>query len=132
MLLNTVALSSFDFKAATALLFFQCALCVVLVQACSAAGLVRVEPFNLEIIRIWLPVNAIFVGMIGTSFWALQTLNVGMVTGARRRSRSSSLCPFPARPGPDMLKQIAQSRPTSSPLVALPRHVAAAPASRPP
>lgn len=26
------------------------------------------------------PVNLIFVGMIGTSFWALQVLNVAMVT----------------------------------------------------
>ena len=26
------------------------------------------------------PVNVIFVGMIGTSFWALQALNVAMVT----------------------------------------------------
>lgn len=26
------------------------------------------------------PVNLIFVGMIGTSFWALQGLNVAMVT----------------------------------------------------
>lgn len=34
------------------------------------------------VVRVWLPVNAIFVGMIGTSFWALRHLNVGMVTGA--------------------------------------------------
>ena len=38
------------------------------------------EPFNPAVVRVWLPVNAIFVGMIGTSFWALQGLNVAMVT----------------------------------------------------
>jgi GDP-mannose transporter len=83
VLLNKVALSSFHFQSANALLFFQCALCVLLVHACKLGGLVKVEPFNLAIIRVWLPVNIIFVGMIGTSFWALRSLNVGMVTGGR-------------------------------------------------
>ncbi|EFN52092.1 hypothetical protein CHLNCDRAFT_32701 [Chlorella variabilis] len=80
VLLNKVALSSFHFKSANALLFFQCLLCVVAVQACKAAGLVKVEPFSYDIVRVWLPVNLVFVGMIGTSFWALRSLNVGMVT----------------------------------------------------
>lgn len=80
VLLNKVALSSFDFNSPNALLFFQCALCVLLVKACQGAGLVKLEPFNMQIIRVWLPVNVIFVGMIGTSFWALRSLNVGMVT----------------------------------------------------
>lgn len=80
VLLNKVALSSFNFKSANALLFFQCALAVVLVHTCKLAGLVKIEPFNIHVIRVWLPVNAIFVGMIGTSFWALASLTVGMVT----------------------------------------------------
>ncbi|PSC73311.1 GDP-mannose transporter GONST1 [Micractinium conductrix] len=80
VLLNKVALSSFDFKSANALLFFQCALCVTLVHTCRMLGLVKVEPFNVQIVRVWAPVNLIFVGMIGTSFWALRSLNVGMVT----------------------------------------------------
>jgi hypothetical protein len=160
-MLNKMALSSFHFNSANALLFFQCALCVVLVQACKMLGLIKVEPFKWSIVRIWcertllssshparqpqssppsvpflsqpasrppwarrplapqphpptppcctythtcisthtrtsthtyapappplhpplrLPVNAIFVGMIVTSFWALKHLNVAMVT----------------------------------------------------
>lgn len=51
------------------------------VQICSVSGLIRKEPFNADIVRVWLPVNAIFVGMIGTSFWALKSLNVAMLTG---------------------------------------------------
>lgn len=80
VLLNKVALSSFQFHSPNALLFFQCMLAVALVQACKLAGLVKVEPLTIQVARIWLPVNVIFVGMIGTSFYALQNLNVGMLT----------------------------------------------------
>ncbi len=31
-------------------------------------------------VQIWFPVNLIFVGMIGTSFYALRTVGVAMVT----------------------------------------------------
>lgn len=80
VLLNKMALSSFQFTSANALLFFQCFLCVVLVRISQLMGFVTLEPFNLRIVRIWLPVNLLFVGMIATSFWALQSLNVAMVT----------------------------------------------------
>jgi len=79
-LLNKAALSSFDFKAPDALLFFQCALCVVLVKVFAMAGYIKVEPFNWNIVRVWYPVNFIFVGMIITSFWALKELGVPMST----------------------------------------------------
>lgn len=88
VLLNKVALSSFAFQSATALLFFQCALAVALVQACKAAGLVQVEELRWGIVRIWLPVNLLFVAMIATSFWALQNLNVAMITGAQAWGQS--------------------------------------------
>ncbi|PSC67285.1 GDP-mannose golgi apparatus [Micractinium conductrix] len=58
ILLNKMALSSFDFKSINSLLFFQCVLSVALAQTCSAAGLVAVAPLNIK---------ALFVGMIGTS-----------------------------------------------------------------
>lgn len=51
------------------------------VQVCHYIGLVKnIEPLNWKVSRVWLPVNVIFVGMIGTSFYALQNLNVAMVT----------------------------------------------------
>lgn len=52
VLLNKVALSSFDFGSPNALLFYQCALCVLLVHICRLAGLVKVEPFNWQIIKV--------------------------------------------------------------------------------
>jgi GDP-mannose transporter len=75
-----MALSSFQFHSANALLFFQCLLCIISVKICEHLKIVKLEPWNPAIVRIWIPVNMIFVGMIGTSFWALQSLNVAMVT----------------------------------------------------
>ncbi len=48
-----MALSSFHFHSANALLFFQCLLCVLAVKVCEAMGLVKIEPFNSKIIQIW-------------------------------------------------------------------------------
>jgi len=79
-LLNKAALSSFSFKATEALLFFQCAVAVVLVQVFKTTGYIKVEPFNWNIVKVWYPANFIFVGMIITSFWALKDLGVATVT----------------------------------------------------
>ena len=38
------------------------------------------QPFNLEIAKVWFPANCIFVGMLWTSFLPLQLLTVGMVS----------------------------------------------------
>ena len=38
------------------------------------------ERFNAAIVRLWFPVNLIFVGMIFTSFFALKNLGVPMAT----------------------------------------------------
>ena len=45
VLLNKATLSSFDFNAPIALLFFQCFVCVILVRACSILGFIRLEPW---------------------------------------------------------------------------------------
>ena len=79
-LLNKAALSSFNFKAPDALLFFQCSLCVILVQAFKLLGLIKVEPLSWRVVKVWYPVNLIFVGMLVTSFWALKDLGVPMST----------------------------------------------------
>lgn len=43
ILLNKMALSSFNFSSANALLALQCLFCVLAVLACSALGLIRTE-----------------------------------------------------------------------------------------
>ena len=75
-------LSSFQFNSANVLLAFQCLFCVLAVELCSLLGLVSKEPFKPRIVRVWLPVKFMFVGMISSSFWALNNFNVAIVTGA--------------------------------------------------
>ena len=48
-----MALSSFSFKSVNALLFFQCLVCVAAVQAFQVLNLIKVERFNLNIIKVW-------------------------------------------------------------------------------
>ena len=45
VLLNKATLSSFNFHAPIALLFFQCFVCCVLVQICSILGFIKLEPW---------------------------------------------------------------------------------------
>uniref|UniRef100_A0A7S3QQI0 Sugar phosphate transporter domain-containing protein n=1 Tax=Dunaliella tertiolecta TaxID=3047 RepID=A0A7S3QQI0_DUNTE len=80
-LLNKHALDGFGFRAPNALLCFQCVLTVILVKACEMMGLIKqLQPVKWDLVLVWLPVNLLFVGMIGSSFYALQNVGVGMVT----------------------------------------------------
>lgn len=65
-------LSSYGLRAPNSLLFYHCALAVLLVEACRSARLVRLEPLRWPLVKAWLPVNLLFVGMLVTSFYALQ------------------------------------------------------------
>ncbi|GBF96160.1 GDP-mannose transporter [Raphidocelis subcapitata] len=79
-LMNKAALSTFGFGCPTALLCFQCSATLLLVAAAAAAGLGRLPPFSWRLLRLWLPVNLLFVGMVATSFFALRYVGVAMVT----------------------------------------------------
>ncbi|KXZ49370.1 hypothetical protein GPECTOR_22g964 [Gonium pectorale] len=82
VLLNKHALASFNFTAPNALLLFQCTLAVVLVKLCDALGLLArpLQPLKKEIVILWFPCNIIFVLMLGTGFYAMQTIGIGMFT----------------------------------------------------
>lgn len=81
VMLNKHALASFHFTAPTALLLFQCLLAVILVKTTELLGLIKpLQPLKRDLVMVWFPVNLLFVGMIGTSFYALQSVGVGMVT----------------------------------------------------
>ncbi|KAF8061338.1 GONST1 [Scenedesmus sp. PABB004] len=79
-LLNKKVLVHYDFHALHALLAFHCALAVALVRGAGALGWAEVEPLSWELVRLWVPVNLIFVGMLATNFYALQLVGVGMVS----------------------------------------------------
>ncbi len=64
VLVNKLALSSFNFTSPTGLLWFQCFVCVVLVWVCEGLQFIRRQRLTMEIMKIWLPVNILFVLMI--------------------------------------------------------------------
>ena len=78
ILLNKHALSGFTFKCPNSLLFLHCLLAVILCKVFEAFKLIKLEPLKMSIVKEWFPVNLIFVGMLVTSFFALQYIGVGM------------------------------------------------------
>ncbi|KAG1680828.1 hypothetical protein FOA52_008161 [Chlamydomonas sp. UWO 241] len=80
ILLNKHALSSFGFTCPNSMLFFHCALAVGLVKGAEATESVQLEPLRWKVVTIWFPVNLLFVGMIATSYLALQRIGIGMFT----------------------------------------------------
>ncbi|GAU19598.1 hypothetical protein TSUD_304110 [Trifolium subterraneum] len=80
ILVNKFVLSSYDFNAGISLMVYQNFISVIIVSVLSLVGLVSTEPLTWRLIKVWLPVNVIFVGMLITSMFSLKYINVAMVT----------------------------------------------------
>ncbi len=80
VLVNKFALEAFPFASPTMLLFIQCGLCALIVALGQSIGVLQQQTISVGVILTWLPGNCIFVGMLLTSFVALQHLSVPMVT----------------------------------------------------
>ncbi|GAB4847766.1 GDP-mannose transporter gonst1 [Ancistrocladus abbreviatus] len=80
ILVNKVVLSSYNFNAGISLMLYQNCIAVIIVSALSRFGLISTEPLTWKLIKVWLPVNFIFVGMLITSMFSLKYINVAMVT----------------------------------------------------
>jgi len=80
ILVNKFVLSGYDFNAGISLMLYQNLVSVVIVSILSFAGIISTEPLTWRLIRVWLPVNVIFVGMLITSLFSLKYINVAMVT----------------------------------------------------
>ncbi|KAH0724512.1 hypothetical protein KY284_000377 [Solanum tuberosum] len=80
ILVNKYVLSSYNFNAGISLMLYQNFVSVVVVSMLSFFGVISTEPLTLRLIKVWLPVNVIFVGMLVTSMFSLKYLNVAMVT----------------------------------------------------
>eukprot|EP00245_Coleochaete_scutata_P004961 TRINITY_DN1805_c0_g2_i1.p1 TRINITY_DN1805_c0_g2~~TRINITY_DN1805_c0_g2_i1.p1 ORF type:complete len:398 (-),score=52.65 TRINITY_DN1805_c0_g2_i1:559-1752(-) len=78
ILLNKFVLSRWD--AHIALMFYQNFISVIVVSLLGWSGAVVIDPMSWTIIRIWMPINFIFVGMLISSFFSLQFIGVAMVT----------------------------------------------------
>lgn len=46
---------------------------VVIVSILSSLGLISTEPLTWRLVKVWLPVNVIFVGMLVTSMFRYET-----------------------------------------------------------
>ncbi|OVA07497.1 hypothetical protein BVC80_8509g6 [Macleaya cordata] len=80
ILINKFVLSSYDFNAGISLMLYQNLVSVVIVSSLSFFGVISTEPLTWKLMRVWLPVNFIFVGMLITSLFSLKYINVAMVT----------------------------------------------------
>lgn len=92
VLMNKYVLTGFDFHFTNSLLLSQTLMSVLLVCACSLVGIVKLEPLTLPITKLWLPANAIFVGMIMTGFFSIKHLSVPMVTVLKNFSNIFVVC----------------------------------------
>ncbi|CAA0813192.1 GDP-mannose transporter GONST1 [Striga hermonthica] len=80
ILVNKYVLSSYGFNAAISLMLYQNFVSVVVVSILSLLGVITTEPLTWRLIKVWLPVNIIFVGMLVSSMFSLKYINVAMVT----------------------------------------------------
>ncbi|CAN6458641.1 unnamed protein product [Victoria cruziana] len=80
ILVNKFVLSSYDFNAGIFLMAYQNLVAVIIVSLLSFFGIISTEPLTWRLVKVWLPVNVIFVGMLITSIFSLKFINVAMVT----------------------------------------------------
>ncbi|KAG8046300.1 hypothetical protein GUJ93_ZPchr0008g12060 [Zizania palustris] len=80
ILVNKYVLSSYGFNAGIFLMLYQNIVSVTIVATLSLSGVIPTEPLTWKLIKVWLPVNIIFVGMLITSMFSLKYINVAMLT----------------------------------------------------
>ncbi|KAJ7959788.1 GDP-mannose transporter like [Quillaja saponaria] len=80
ILLNKVVLSSFNFNAGISLMFYQNLISTLVVVLLGLLGVISVEKLNWKLVRVWIPVNVIFVGMLASGMYSLKYINIAMVT----------------------------------------------------
>ncbi|KAM0881981.1 hypothetical protein ACQ4PT_032604 [Festuca glaucescens] len=80
ILVNKFILSGYGFNAGIFLMLYQNIVSVTIVSTLSLSGVISTEPLTWKLIKVWLPVNIIFVGMLITSMFSLKYINVAMLT----------------------------------------------------
>ncbi|KAG2499701.1 hypothetical protein HYH03_002636 [Edaphochlamys debaryana] len=80
ILFNKHALSTYSFPAPNLLLTFQFGIAVVLLKVLDLLGFLHLEPLQWDMVKLWFPVNIIFVFMNATGFYALMSVSAGMFT----------------------------------------------------
>lgn len=79
-LVNKAIFSSFQFQFPIFLLFFQHVFTVCLARIAKFRGIIDFTELKWDIVKIWYPVNLLFIGMLVSGSLALKLLSVPMVT----------------------------------------------------
>ncbi|CAL4928166.1 unnamed protein product [Urochloa decumbens] len=80
ILLNKVVLSGYNFDAGISLMLYQNFVCVVILLILELFHVITTEELTWKLIKVWIPVNLIFIGMLVTGMYSLKYINVAMVT----------------------------------------------------
>ncbi|XP_044504946.1 GDP-mannose transporter GONST2-like [Mangifera indica] len=80
ILLNKVVLSGYNFNAGISLMFYQNLISTLVVALFGLSRAISVEKLNWKLVKIWIPVNIIFVGMLVSGMYSLKYINIAMVT----------------------------------------------------
>lgn len=80
IMLNKIVLSSYNFNAGISLMFYQNFISTLVVVLLALCGRVSVEKLNWRLVRVWLPVNVIFIAMLVSGMYSLKYINIAMVT----------------------------------------------------
>ncbi|XP_062214100.1 GDP-mannose transporter GONST1-like isoform X6 [Phragmites australis] len=80
ILLNKVVLSSYNFSAGISLMLYQNLISVVILLALELFRVISTEKLTWKLIKVWIPVNLIFIGMLVSGMYSLRYINVAMVT----------------------------------------------------
>jgi GDP-mannose transporter len=76
ILVNKFVLSSYGFNAGISLMLYQNLISVIIVSTLSFLGVITTEPLTWRLVKVWLPVNVIFVGMLITSMFRYEIFTV--------------------------------------------------------
>ncbi|KAL2608335.1 hypothetical protein R1flu_026908 [Riccia fluitans] len=80
ILLNKVLLSGYNLNAGISLMFYQNLISVLVVLLLDVTGLIVTERITWKLVKVWVPVNILFVCMLVSSIFSLRFMNVAMVT----------------------------------------------------
>ncbi|QHO48288.1 GDP-mannose transporter [Arachis hypogaea] len=80
IMLNKIVLSSYNFNAGISLMFYQNLISTLVVVLLSLFGRISVERLNWRLVRVWIPVNVIFISMLVSGMYSLKFINIAMVT----------------------------------------------------
>ncbi|WVY94930.1 hypothetical protein V8G54_034018 [Vigna mungo] len=80
IMLNKIVLSGYNFNAGVSLMLYQNFISTLVVVLLVLSGRVAVEKLSWRLIRVWIPVNVVFIGMLVSGMYSLKYINVAMVT----------------------------------------------------